>query len=149
MPRGINKETLIPQTERTLEEQRKIAKMGGIASGKARAKKKNLKEALALALEIMTEKTLKEAKEKKASPETIQMLKESGLIPYKLLEMLTSKKIKSETKLRVMQEIMDRTEGKALQKIESKNVNKNIDLSNISTDDLKNLAKQSKNEDSE
>ena len=39
-------ENLIPQSERTKEEQRKIAKMGGIASGKARKGKKAMKDTL-------------------------------------------------------------------------------------------------------
>lgn len=39
-------ENLIPQSERTKEEQRKIAKMGGIASGKARKEKKAMKDTL-------------------------------------------------------------------------------------------------------
>ncbi len=37
---------LIPQSERTKEEQRAIAKMGGIASGKARREKKMFRETL-------------------------------------------------------------------------------------------------------
>lgn len=39
-------ENLIPQSERTKEEQRKIATMGGIASGKARKEKKAMKDTL-------------------------------------------------------------------------------------------------------
>lgn len=41
-----NEENLKPQNKRTKSEQREIAKMGGIASGKARRKKANLKKAL-------------------------------------------------------------------------------------------------------
>lgn len=44
-------ENLIPQSERTKEEQRKIARMGGIASGIARRERKTLKEELLLLLE--------------------------------------------------------------------------------------------------
>lgn len=40
------RENLIPQSERTKEEQRKIATMGGIASGKARKEKKAMKDTL-------------------------------------------------------------------------------------------------------
>ena len=43
-------ENLIPQNQRTKEEQREIAKKGGIASGKARAERKTLKEELLLLL---------------------------------------------------------------------------------------------------
>lgn len=48
-------ENLIPQSERTKEEQRKIARMGGIASGKARKEKKMLKDLLEDALSKGTE----------------------------------------------------------------------------------------------
>lgn len=37
---------LVPQSERTKEEQREIARMGGIASGKARREKKMFRETL-------------------------------------------------------------------------------------------------------
>ena len=40
-----NEQNLIPQRERTKEEQREIARLGGIASGEARRKKKTLREA--------------------------------------------------------------------------------------------------------
>ena len=43
---------LIPQSERTKEEQRKIARKGGIASGKARRRKKLIKEQLELLLSL-------------------------------------------------------------------------------------------------
>jgi hypothetical protein len=48
-------ENLIPLNERTKEEQREIARMGGIASGKARQEKKLLKELLEDALSKGTE----------------------------------------------------------------------------------------------
>ena len=43
---------LIPQSERTKSEQRKIATKGGIASGKARREKKAMKETLASLLSM-------------------------------------------------------------------------------------------------
>ena len=43
-------ENLIPQNKRTKDEQRKIARQGGIASGKARRKIKDVKEAFRIAL---------------------------------------------------------------------------------------------------
>lgn len=46
------KDNLVPQNERTKEEQREIAIMGGKASGEARRKKKGMKEALKLLLEL-------------------------------------------------------------------------------------------------
>ena len=47
-----NEENLKPQSERSKEEQRKIAQMGGIASGRARRRKKAMKERLQEALEL-------------------------------------------------------------------------------------------------
>jgi coenzyme F420-reducing hydrogenase alpha subunit len=48
-------ENLIPQSERTKEQQREIARMGGIASGKARKEKRMLKDLLEEALSKGTE----------------------------------------------------------------------------------------------
>ena len=44
-------DNLIPFTERTEEEQREIARMGGIASGKARQEKATMKKTLEMLLE--------------------------------------------------------------------------------------------------
>lgn len=38
------KENLVPQSKRTKDEQRKVAQLGGVASGKARRKAKSMKE---------------------------------------------------------------------------------------------------------
>ncbi len=43
-------EDLIPMNERTKEEQKKIATKGGIASGKARRRKRNMKDAIDMLL---------------------------------------------------------------------------------------------------
>lgn len=43
-------EDLIPQSERTKEEQKRIARQGGIASGKSRREKKAMKDTLATLL---------------------------------------------------------------------------------------------------
>lgn len=53
------KEDLIPMNERTEEEQKRIATMGGIASGEARRKKKKIKEdfELLLSLPVKSKKT--------------------------------------------------------------------------------------------
>ena len=49
----MNDHNLIPQDQRTKSEQRKIAKQGGVASGKARRERKKLAQALR---EMMDEK---------------------------------------------------------------------------------------------
>jgi hypothetical protein len=45
-------DNLIPQSERTKDEQRAVAKMGGIASGKARREKKAMKDTLGALLSM-------------------------------------------------------------------------------------------------
>lgn len=47
----MNEDNLIPMNERTKEEQREIARKGGIASGESRRQRKTLKEELLLLLE--------------------------------------------------------------------------------------------------
>lgn len=44
-------DNLVPQSERTKDEQRKIARMGGIASGEARRAKRDMRERMKLMLE--------------------------------------------------------------------------------------------------
>lgn len=51
MPRKGRQENLIPVTKRTKEEARKISRKGGVASGKARREKADLKKQLQLWLE--------------------------------------------------------------------------------------------------
>ena len=48
----MSKEHLVPQNTRTKEEQKEIAKKGGIASGKARREKKTMRELLEAAFAI-------------------------------------------------------------------------------------------------
>lgn len=47
----MNEENLVPQNERTKSEQRKIAQMGGKASGEARRQKKTMREWLEIAMQ--------------------------------------------------------------------------------------------------
>lgn len=47
----MNEDNLIPMSERTKEEQREIARKGGIASGESRRKRKTLKDELIMLLE--------------------------------------------------------------------------------------------------
>ena len=61
-----NEDNLKPQNKRTKSEQREIAKMGGKASGKARRKKANLKNALNTILTA------------EATSKTAQLLEELG-----------------------------------------------------------------------
>ena len=65
------KEDLIPQNMRTKEEQKEIARKGGIASGEARRRKRSLREAMQtmLALEL-SEKEINDLAKKGSDAET-------------------------------------------------------------------------------
>ena len=65
------KEDLIPQNMRTKEEQKEIARKGGIASGEARRRKRSLREAMQtmLALEL-SEKEISDLAKKGYDAET-------------------------------------------------------------------------------
>lgn len=67
------KEDLIPQNKRTKAEQKKIAQMGGIASGKARRKKADLRKAMQDALVTLF-------KDKKGEEKTGQEIAIAGVI---------------------------------------------------------------------
>jgi hypothetical protein len=68
-------ENLIPFTERTEEEQRRIATQGGIASGEARRQKKSLREKakLLMSLSIQDKEELLKAKELGLNKEDIDI----------------------------------------------------------------------------
>lgn len=72
MPRG-NKDNLIPNSERTPEELREMTRNGGIASGRARRQKADLRKAMQLALE-------QEWTDKKGNKRTGQEIAIAGLI---------------------------------------------------------------------
>lgn len=71
---AINKDNLIPMSERTKDEVRQIATMGGIASGKARKEKATMKKTLEMMLDIVP--NIKENKEQK----TFRELSTEGLM---------------------------------------------------------------------
>ena len=79
-----NEENLIPISERTKREQREIQKKGGIASGKARRRKRNMKEAadLFLSLPVSDKRKFNKAARRYVDAEDIdnQMLMIIGLV---------------------------------------------------------------------
>jgi hypothetical protein len=79
-----NEENLIPISERTKSEQREIQKKGGIASGKARRRKRNMKEAadLFLSLPVSDKRKFNKAARRYVDAEDIdnQMLMIIGLV---------------------------------------------------------------------
>lgn len=112
-----NQDNLIPikKGELSNEEAKRRGSMGGKRSVEVKKEKKNIKQGLEIVLGILTDETLKEAKEKGSKDGSIEMLQEGGYLSYKLAKMLTDKSVKHETELKIIQEIIDRVEGKANQ----------------------------------
>ena len=88
MPRG-NPDNLTPNNRRTEEEVREITRKGGIASGKARREKKNLR----LALEALLET-------KQIDPETGKKVLGADLITKRLFEQAAQGNVKAFETLR-------------------------------------------------
>ena len=110
------KDNLKPTNTRTKEEARELGKLGGIKSGEVRKAKKTLKEQLEIGIAIMTEKVLKN---KDLSPEQKQILEQSNILIYDVLNLAMNPKVKHETKLRAIDMVMDRMHGKPKQEIDA------------------------------
>lgn len=105
---------LKPFNSLTEEEQRKIASNGGKKSVEARRKKKDLKERFKIGLEIFSEMKAKKLKEL-GDDEGAEIVKEIGIETYTLLN-IVSEEENSQTKISAINDILDRTEGKPVQK---------------------------------
>jgi hypothetical protein len=106
---------LKPFNTLTEKEQRKMASNGGKKSGEVRKKKKDLKERLKLGLEIFTEMKANKLKEL-GNDEGAKIVKEIGIETYTLLDIVSDEKNNSQVKLSAINDILDRTEGKPIQK---------------------------------
>lgn len=105
---------LKPFNSLTEEEQRKIASNGGKKSVEARRKKKDLKERFKIGLEIFSEMKAKKLKEL-GDDEGAEIVKEIGIETYTLLN-IVSEEENSQIKISAINDILDRTEGKPVQK---------------------------------
>ena len=104
-------ENLVPQSERTKEEQRKIATMGGQASGEARRRKRDIR----LAVEALLEKDYK-GKDGK-------ILSGAEAITVKQME----KALKGDTK--AFEVLRDTAGQKPIEKVEQVNIDVEYDAS--------------------
>ena len=96
---------LIPFNRLTEEEQKKLARKGGQASGEARRKKRDLKEKLAVALEYITSEKIKQTPDKKLK----SIIKNIGYDVYVLLKEIEG------GNLQAIDRAWDRLYGKPLQ----------------------------------
>jgi len=110
---------LIPANKRSKEEAKRLGIAGGIASGKVRKEKKDLKDRLKLAIDLLTKNLKKEAL-KAGEKDLAKDIEQMGGDVFSLLKMATTA-TKEEVRLKALDSIIDRTHGKAIQTIENKN----------------------------
>lgn len=113
-----NDENLVSLATRSKRERSEIGKLGAKATNEIKKAKKTLKEQLEIGIAIMTEKVLKN---KDLTLEQKQILEQSNILIYDVLNLAINPKVKHETKLRAIDMILDRMHGKPKQEIESKN----------------------------
>ncbi len=120
-----NNENLLkgnPTTQfKTGREQVDTAKKGGKKLGENNAKKKLYAEQLEVVIKVGTKKALELAKEAQ-NEQAVTMIEEGGLIAFEHLNLVMDKKVKPEVRLKALDMIIDRQEGKAIAKIEGKQV---------------------------
>lgn len=97
------------------ERAREMGSKGGKKYGELSKKKKDLKERLKIGLEIFTEMKAKKLKEL-GNDEGAKIVKEIGIETYTLLDIVSDEKNNSQVKLSAINDILDRTEGKPIQK---------------------------------
>lgn len=103
-----------------------IAKKGAEASNKVQREKRKLKESLEIALDIMTKRKLAEAR-KKGDKDEAELLEESGILTTEMIKIALQGE-KEDTRLKAMNDISNRIEGKPVdkQQITSHNINEEI-----------------------
>lgn len=112
-----NKENLKLGKRITKGEASILGRKGGIVSGKVRAENKSLKKQLELAIDIYTDK-LKKVALKNGDITLANQIEQMSVIPFKIFEIIGSSKVKAETRLKAMIDVMDRLDGKPIQKNE-------------------------------
>jgi hypothetical protein len=107
-------------------EKQEIASKGGKASQEVQREKRKLKESLEIALDIMTKRKLAEAR-KKGDKDEAELLEESGILTTEMIKIALQGE-KEDTRLKAMNDISNRIEGKPVdkQQITSHNINEEI-----------------------
>ena len=98
---------------RSKKEARERGKKGGIASVKARKKKKDLKERIEIAFDIMTKKRVAEEKDEIVK----QVIAETGVDVYTALEILNNKKAFNGEKIASLKLLWSYKHGMPLQEV--------------------------------
>lgn len=106
-----NEENLIPITERSQEEAKRISKKGGIARGKQRTKEKALRETFEAMFDYIGKQRIEE------NPQFKEMIEDIGAMNFELARIITNPKGSDKTRLAALKESMDRMHGKPTQTV--------------------------------
>jgi hypothetical protein len=113
-----NEQNLKPFTsDQSREEAKKNGHKGGIQLGINNEKRRTYKEQLETVIKLGEERALEKAK-KEGNLEAVKMIEDGGLIAFEKLNIALNKKVKVETRLKALNDIVDRIEGKPTQKNE-------------------------------
>jgi hypothetical protein len=112
----------------TSSERQEIGRKGGLTYGRNLRKKKSIAEALEIMQEINKKKLVDKAIKKK-KPELAEVINEIGWLPYQLQGIINNPIVETQHRLKAIQEVLDRTDGKPVQTI--KQTNRNIDGATI------------------
>ena len=123
-PENLNKKGRFQNL--TTSEKQAIASRGGKKGQETHREKRKLKESLEIALDIMTKRKLAEAR-KKGDKDEAELLEESGILTTKMIKIALQGE-KEDTRLKAMNDISNRIEGKPVdkQQITSHNINEEI-----------------------
>ena len=94
--------------------QAEIARQGGIASGKAKKREKDIKKAFEYLNNCKTDESVAEL-ERLGKTALAEQLDFSGWIAFKMMEIANNKNVKFEIRIKVLQDIMNRMYGKPVE----------------------------------
>jgi hypothetical protein len=105
-------------------ERQEIGRKGGLTYGRNLRKNKTIAEALEIMKEINKQRLIDEAINNK-NLEQAEIIDQIGWLPYKLQAIINNPAVETQHKLKAIQEVLDRTDGKPVQTIQQ--TNRNID----------------------
>jgi hypothetical protein len=103
-------------------ERQEIGRKGGLTYGENLRKKKSIATALEIMQQINTKRLVDEAINNE-NLEQAEIIDQIGWLPYKLQGIINNPAVETQHKLRAIQEVLDRTDGKPVQTIRQTNRN--------------------------
>lgn len=134
MPRGENpnsRNNLKPFSNETKIEAREVGRRGGIKSGIIKKQNKTYAELMKLAAQRLTEKMFEEAKKEGRLKDAEHIAEVSGLV-YEKFNIATQKEVDAHVRLKAINSIIDRIDGKPVQKSEIDIDDKTKDITEFS-----------------